>query len=81
MRSELWILIATVSRGWQFTGLISELIGDPALVIRHPSGPWTISQYDEPQGQSQRETRRSLAGVEIQVGVNRQRFDVLMALP
>ena len=26
----------------------SAKMGDPALVIRHPSGPWTISQYDYP---------------------------------
>ena len=39
----------------EIPGSISEFkrkanIGDPALVIRHPSGPWTISAYVNPLG-------------------------------
>ena len=48
----------------------SAKMGDPALVIRHPSGPWTISQYDEPLGEDPKVVQTFLVdGVEIQVGV------------
>ena len=46
-------------------------MGNPALVIRHPSGPWTISQYDGPLGEDPRVENVqtfTVGGVEIQVG-------------
>ena len=49
----------------------SAKMGDPALVIRHPSGPWTISQYDEPLGEDpnvKHVQTFTVGGVEIQVG-------------
>ena len=49
----------------------SAKMGDPALVIRHPSGPWTISQYSWPLvGDPHVENVQSFSvgGVAIQVG-------------
>ena len=46
-------------------------MGDPALVIRHPSGPWTVSIYFGPLGQDpnvKHIQKFTVAGVKIQVG-------------
>ena len=46
-------------------------MGDPALVIRHPSGPWTISQYDEPLEEDpnvKHVQSFTIGGVKIKVG-------------